>query len=197
MSSPFYNSQNPFDVKPAIHSVMQDLEALASLINGRMRDEGDLSTHDVANRSGGLISHGTVWNIINKKVGAVSDKTLRGLARGTNTAEDIVFSTARGKQEKHNSELDEVYVLFHGWQDAAPQVRAITMEAIRLLAEGFQHRRKMRPPENGGNNPGHKPKHRGQPANKLIGTYESSTHVKGRKGRRGQKAVEKVANSRK
>ena len=69
---------------------------LAELVNRRMQ-ELNLSTNEVARRSGNAISNGTVWNIQNNRVKDVKEETLLALAKALEISEDEVFNAYRGK----------------------------------------------------------------------------------------------------
>jgi transcriptional regulator with XRE-family HTH domain len=60
-------------------------------------NEKELNYRQVAERSGGLISHTTVFDVVNLRSKDVKAKTLRGLAKGLGVSEDEIFSVARGK----------------------------------------------------------------------------------------------------
>ena len=120
---------------------MQDLQALAEYTR-RWMDEYSLSTHKVSQRSGGAISHSTVGNILNSAVKEVKESTLAALAVGLGRPQEEVFAAARGKALEFADPLEEVRILFSGWDEASEQDRASTMEAIRMIAETFQRRRR-------------------------------------------------------
>lgn len=66
----------------------------------RVREAAGLSTRDVANRSGGLISHGYVSQIENRQTASdgISPRRLLGLARGLGVPIDEVVAAALGLQ---------------------------------------------------------------------------------------------------
>ncbi|HEY0100855.1 MAG TPA: helix-turn-helix transcriptional regulator [Pyrinomonadaceae bacterium] len=71
----------------------------------RVANEKGLSQREVARRSGGLISHVTVGDIINKNRGDVKTETLRGLAKGLGVTEEEVFAVARGKKPEDDPDF--------------------------------------------------------------------------------------------
>jgi transcriptional regulator with XRE-family HTH domain len=75
--------------------VAQPKEDLADFVR-RVRAATDLSTRDVADRSGGLISHGYVSQIENRQVSGdgVGPRRLLGLARGLGVSVDDVVAAA-------------------------------------------------------------------------------------------------------
>lgn len=73
-------------------------ERLAEFVRQRM-DEQNLSVYDVARRSGGLITHSTVWSIVN---GATKDpklSTLIGLAKGIGVELDELIRVIEGRSQ--------------------------------------------------------------------------------------------------
>lgn len=62
----------------------------------RVREAADLSTRDVAERSGGLISHGYVSQIENRQVASdgIGPRRLLGLARGLGLSVDDMVAAA-------------------------------------------------------------------------------------------------------
>jgi len=87
-------------------------EALAALLSKRMADL-NLSAPEVARRSGGAVSHGTVWNIINSRVRDVKEVTLKGLAKALEIPEDEVFAAYRGKPQVELSKNAQRVVGFY------------------------------------------------------------------------------------
>ena len=63
----------------------------------RLISEKDLNYRQVARRSRGLISHGTVYDIINGRNVNPSLSSLRGLAKGLGVTEEELFASAIGK----------------------------------------------------------------------------------------------------
>lgn len=63
----------------------------------RLVSEKDLNYRQVARRSRGLISHGTVYDIISGRNTNPSLSALRGLARGLGVTEEELFASATGK----------------------------------------------------------------------------------------------------
>jgi transcriptional regulator with XRE-family HTH domain len=116
-------------------------EELATLVRNRM-EELNLSTNAVARKSGHKISNGTVWNIANNRVKDVKEDTLRALARGIDLPEDEVLAAYYGKQVEPDDSLEGIKVLFNGWHEASEADRAATMELIRMIADGFQKKRR-------------------------------------------------------
>lgn len=80
---------------------MQKLEALASAVRQRM-EELNLNTYQVAERAtqkGHKIVHGTVWNIINRNVNEVKDRTLTAIAVALNMPIESLRAIVRGEPE--------------------------------------------------------------------------------------------------
>lgn len=98
MSSKFYKKSIKADVKHVIQSVVNNgHQNLADFVRQKISDN-ELSYRDVAARSNGLISHGTVGDIISGKNLNPSPKTIKGLAKGLNVSEDELFNIVRGKK---------------------------------------------------------------------------------------------------
>jgi transcriptional regulator with XRE-family HTH domain len=120
---------------------MQDLQALAEYTRFWM-DEHNLSTHRVSQKSGRAISHATVGNILNCAVKEVKESTIYGLAAGLGRPPEEIFSVVRGKKVGLDNPMEEIRVLLAGLEDASEEDRESTMEAIRMIAESFQRRRR-------------------------------------------------------
>ena len=86
--------------------------ALAQLLSKRMA-ELNLSAPEVARRSSGAISHGTVWNIINSRVRDVKEDTLKGLAKALELPEEEVFDAYRGKPQEELSSSAQRVISFY------------------------------------------------------------------------------------
>lgn len=125
------------DIKSVIRFDVQNLQAtLADFVREKM-DEQNLSTYDVERRSGGAITHGSVWNILNQRVKDVKAGTLRALAKGLGVSEEEVFDAARGKEPVKDSGLEsdnELAALFYEYKELADddkeELRAV-MEMVR------------------------------------------------------------------
>ncbi len=63
----------------------------------RLISEKDLNYRQVARRSRGLISHSTVYDVINGRNTNPSLAALRGLAKGLGVTEEEMFASATGK----------------------------------------------------------------------------------------------------
>ena len=72
----------------------------------RLISEKDLNYRQVARRSRGLISHSTVYDIINGRNTNPSLSALRGLAKGLGVTEAELFASATGKTLEKDS-IDE------------------------------------------------------------------------------------------
>jgi plasmid maintenance system antidote protein VapI len=73
-------------------------ESLAEFVQRRMKELNDLSTYDVARLSGGRVSNGTVWNILNERVRDVKPDTLNALARALQVSEQEIYNVAHGRE---------------------------------------------------------------------------------------------------
>lgn len=127
----------------AVNNGQKKLEDLADYVS-RVRFEKDLSQRDVEIKSGHSISKGYIGQIENRTVlgRSVTPQKLQALAKGLGVSEDEVFDVARGVNAAEPSTLEaEVGVLFYGWDDASDEDKKATIEAIKMIAEGFQRRR--------------------------------------------------------
>jgi transcriptional regulator with XRE-family HTH domain len=70
----------------------------------------------------------------------VSPRKLRALAHGLGVSEDEIFTVAFGHKRERDL-LEEVDMLFHGWHSASDETKRAALEAIRLIAIGFQQKR--------------------------------------------------------
>ena len=78
-------------------SFMSDVvNNLADFVRAELAIKG-LKYRDVAERSGGLISHSAVYDIINGRSLNPKTDTLKALAKGLGVAEELIFAAARGK----------------------------------------------------------------------------------------------------
>jgi hypothetical protein len=94
VSSTFYKTSTQLAVKPVIPFVMQDLHGLAVFVKDRM-DKLNLNPREVASRSGGLISHQTVHNILDEVSKEIKSRTIAGLAKGLGCSEAELMSFLR------------------------------------------------------------------------------------------------------
>ncbi|HEY0545273.1 MAG TPA: helix-turn-helix transcriptional regulator [Pyrinomonadaceae bacterium] len=143
MSTNFLDkTDNMLVINSVIRFSVQDRQAdLAKYVRQKM-DEQNLSTYDVERRSGGTVTHGTVWNILNQRVKDVKSSTLSALAKGLGVSVDEVFNVYRGGSANGDNMLEEeIGVLFYGWDEADEAAKAETLAAIRMIAETFQRRR--------------------------------------------------------
>lgn len=96
-------------------------------------EEKNLSTYDVARRSGNLITHQTVWSLLNAQGKDVKVGTLKALAKGLGVSEDEIFAVARGITTVANSD-------FKNWKFAslfedAQQLTPEQMREFEILME--------------------------------------------------------------
>ena len=124
-SSPYKPSAAP-NVKCSKQAVVSaELTALSEFVRAVM-NEKDLNYRQVAERSGGLISHTTVFDVVNLRSKDVKAKTLRGLAKGLGVPEDEIFSVARGKSPADDPD-------YKNWKYAAlfDDAKKLTPEQMR------------------------------------------------------------------
>jgi transcriptional regulator with XRE-family HTH domain len=96
MSSAFYKSIRTSYVLSAKHIVMPSKQVKLSDYVRDVMKEKRLSYRDVAQKSGGLISHTTVNDVVNNNRTVLMNDTLTALAKGLDVPEDEVFRVARG-----------------------------------------------------------------------------------------------------
>jgi transcriptional regulator with XRE-family HTH domain len=77
-------------------SVTDNINKLQDYVR-RLISEKDLNYRQVARHSRGLISHGTVYDIISGRNLNPSLSSLRGLAKGLGVTEEELFACAAGK----------------------------------------------------------------------------------------------------
>jgi transcriptional regulator with XRE-family HTH domain len=79
-----------------LHLVTQQHETpLVSFLRQTLADTG-LNYREIANRSGGLITHSTVHDILVGRSKNPTTQTLKGLAKGLGIPDEIIFEAARG-----------------------------------------------------------------------------------------------------
>ncbi len=106
--------------------------------------EKSLSYRKVAERSGGLITHSTVSDVVNERVKNLSSQTIAGLARGLGVTEQEIFDIVRGKNLNNESVVDEQFenlgLKFSGLppskkEKAKPLIELMDRELERLANE--------------------------------------------------------------
>lgn len=111
MSSLFYAELGTPNVKCSKHCVVSaEQEHLPDYVR-RVMSEKALNYREVARRSGGVISHTTVFDVVNQRTKDVKTETLTALAKGLGVSEDEIFAVARGMATAGELPLDEVRVL--------------------------------------------------------------------------------------
>lgn len=111
MSSVIYKSFAAPNVNHSKQRVVStQLEALSELVRTVMNEKG-LNYRQVAERSGDLISHTTVFDVVNLRSKDVKAKTLRGLAKGLGVSEEEIFAVVRGKTTSGELAFDELRML--------------------------------------------------------------------------------------
>jgi transcriptional regulator with XRE-family HTH domain len=161
-SNSLHETGNQLHVQCVRHFVVHTgRDALAEWEEAERKERG-WSFGEIVRRSGGYIkSASTLTNLVGGHVAKVSEDTLRGLAKAFNFDPRVVYSIyygASGKPLTNEDPLDEVKILFDGWDEASEEQRAQTMGAIRMIAAGFQQERRRNPkkPPDGGKDKGKK-----------------------------------------
>ncbi|HWW74720.1 MAG TPA: helix-turn-helix transcriptional regulator [Pyrinomonadaceae bacterium] len=111
----------------------------------------NLSTYDVARRSGNLITHQTVWSLLNAQGKDVKVGTLKALAKGLGVQEDEIFAVARGITPVDNPDYKnwKFASLFDDAQQLTPeQMREfeILMEIARREVQRMIQEQEKNPP---------------------------------------------------
>lgn len=143
LSTTFYKSSTPIDVNPVIHSVVAGLNQKLADFVGRAMVAQNLSTHDVARRSGGRISHATVWNIQNGRIKNIQNDTLVALAKGLGVPEDELFLLVRGGA--HQTEEAELLSRLSGLRDIPADRREVLITQFVALIN--VERNSLQPPQ--------------------------------------------------
>lgn len=92
-----------------------------------------LSTYDVARRSGNLITHQTVWSLLNAQGKDVKVGTLKALAKGLGVSEDEIFAVARGKSVSGDPQLDESRLLEY-FRTLSPDSQEVLMAYAEMMS---------------------------------------------------------------
>jgi transcriptional regulator with XRE-family HTH domain len=114
-------------------------ETLSDFVR-RVASEKDLTYREVARRSG--LSSPSISDIISGKTRNIKSSTIPALAKGLGVTEEEILAVIGGRPLDYKEPLDEVKVLFNGWAEASDEDRQATMELIRMIAEGFQKKRR-------------------------------------------------------
>ena len=131
------------DIRPVVSS---EQEKISDYVRRVIRDKG-LSYRQVAQNSGGAISHATVSDIINERNRNLSTATLVGIAKGLGVPEEEIFAVARGKAlDTEEAFTGEFALLFKGFHDLSPEDQAEMRAMVRMLATEVERRRPRNPP---------------------------------------------------
>lgn len=107
MSSQAYKLYETPYVGCAIHSVVTAIqEDLADFVRQILKEK-NLSYRKVASQSGGLITHSTVSDVVNRRVSNISSETVEGLARGLGVTQAEIYSRLSGKAPDEKKVIDE------------------------------------------------------------------------------------------
>lgn len=113
-----------------------------------MAELNDLSTNEVARRSGNRISNGTVWNIMNNRVKDVKEETLSALAGALEISEDVILAAYYDKPLDDAAAFDsEIHVIFKGFNELSDEDKAEMLATVRMLGSEIQRRRPRAPKE--------------------------------------------------
>ncbi len=82
--------------------------SLADYVRTVIAQKG-LNYREVALRSGGLITHSTVYDIINHRSSNPKTQTIKGLAKGLGVTEEELSAVARGKSPNDKKVIDEKF----------------------------------------------------------------------------------------
>jgi transcriptional regulator with XRE-family HTH domain len=107
-------------------------DSLAEYLREQMEGKG-LSTYDVARRSGNLITHQTVWSLLNAQGKDVKVGTLKALAKGLGISEDEIFAVARGKSVSGDLQLEESKLLEY-FRVLTPESRDVLLAYAEMMS---------------------------------------------------------------
>lgn len=121
-------------------------EGLADYLRGKLKDEPSLTLRKIAERSGGGVTHSYLSKIISGAASNPSVDKLKAIADGLGVSFNEVSAAAGGELLEEPSDImEEVGVLFYGWDEASDEAKANTRAAIRMIAESFQSQRQRNP----------------------------------------------------
>lgn len=109
MSTENYTTYENLYVRNAIHNVVTSKQPKISDYVRRIANEKGLSYRKIAEKSGGLITHSTVSDVINERVKNLSSATITGLANGLGVTEQEIFDIVRGKISNNEIVIDEQF----------------------------------------------------------------------------------------
>lgn len=111
MSREDYKMYENIYVRNAIHVVVaSERVKISDFVRQTIHKKG-LSYRKVADKSGGLITHSTVSDVVNERVTNLSSQTISGLAKGLGVTEQEVFDIVRGKQPNKETKVSERFEL--------------------------------------------------------------------------------------
>ncbi len=142
-------------------------ESLADYVRRVIAEKG-LNYREVARRAEGVISHSTVFDVINERNKNVSARTLKGLATGLGITEDEIFAVARGISLSEPS-LEEQHLL-SCFRSLPHERKSDALAYLRLLAQRYGGGKHKEPAHVGA-----------RPVYKAIAGIPKSLKVKGRK----------------
>jgi transcriptional regulator with XRE-family HTH domain len=151
MSSLFDKSTEPLYVKSTRLRVVMALQETLSDYVRRVISEKGLNYREVSRRSGGVISHATVGDIVNGVSKDVRTATLSALARGLGVSEDEIFAIARGKKLEPMSPKDFYSALealgveqFHAYGGVANLTAEDQQEIIAMIEAMIEQKLKRK-----------------------------------------------------
>lgn len=113
MSREIYALYENLYVRNAIHSVVPSEQEKISDFVRRIIHEKGLSYRKVAEKSGGLITHSTVSDVVNERVINLSSQTISGLAKGLGFPEELILAMVLGdtpdEEDIERIELEALY----------------------------------------------------------------------------------------
>lgn len=118
-------------------------EKLAAYVREKMTEK-NLSTYDVARRSGGLITHQTVWSVLNAQGKDIKVGTLTALAKGLGVPEEEIFNVARGVEPVKESDLSddkEIAALFYEYKEMSEEDKQELRTVMEMVGQEIRRRK--------------------------------------------------------
>ena len=131
-------------VRCGIHIVVATLRKQLSDFVRREMQEQRLSYREIARRSGGLISHSTVADIVNEKYQDVSTTTIKGLSLGLNVDErrlmDLAFEPSPITEDE-DADDKEIAALFYEYKDLTDDDKQELRTVFDMVRQEIRRRR--------------------------------------------------------
>ncbi|MEW6213322.1 MAG: helix-turn-helix transcriptional regulator [Acidobacteriota bacterium] len=135
---------NPFKLsvaKAAFMGEQMKREKLSDFVR-RAMNERSLTFRQVAARSGGVVSHGTINKIVNGHQEDLEATTLIGLAKGLGVPSEQLLAVIEGKGPKTQEEAEdqEIAALFHRYKRLKPEDKRELRSLIQAIDDAIERR---------------------------------------------------------